>query len=145
MRKPGNGTGPGQDVFLQAYFSIGTLQRTCQLKTWLLQIAKNSFYMQQRKEKLTNISLEDLAREPPRAGTFFCRISEEERLIHARKVIDTMQPKMRDIMLYWIYSDLPYLQIARLLFMSESSAKVLFYREKHILHNQLQEKYGYEL
>ena len=56
-----------------------------------------------------------------------------------------MQPKMRDIMLYWIYSDLPYLQIARLLFMSESSAKVLFYREKHILHNQLQEKYGYEL
>lgn len=56
-----------------------------------------------------------------------------------------MQPAMRDVILYRVYSNLPYSQIAALLSISESSAKVLFYRGKQLLRTQLKEAYGYEI
>lgn len=66
-------------------------------------------------------------------------------LIHARKVIDSMEPKMRDVMIYRIYSDMPYAQIGRLLSIKENSAKVIFFRGKEILRKRLKEDYGYEI
>ncbi len=52
---------------------------------------------------------------------------------------------MRDVMIYRICSDLSYKQIGLLMNISESSAKVLFFRSKQLLRSKLKEDYGYEL
>lgn len=52
---------------------------------------------------------------------------------------------MRDVMIYRIYSDMPYVQIGRLLSIKENSAKVIFFRGKEILRKRLKEDYGYEI
>lgn len=136
-----------QDVFLQAYLSISTFHGNCLLKTWLIQIAKNRFYMYLRKNKRQAASFEELIAEPSdkaseRIENKFCK---RELLANARLIIDAMQPKMRDVMLYRIYSDLPYAQISCLLSISESSAKVLFHRGKTMLRQKLKEEFGYEI
>lgn len=72
-------------------------------------------------------------------------LEDDETLTQALQVIDTMQPAMRDVILYCVYSDLPYAQIATLLSISESSAKVLFYRGKHLLRQKMKAEFGYEI
>ena len=71
--------------------------------------------------------------------------AKRQVLFHGRKIIESMEPKMRDVMIYRIYSDMPYAQIGRLLSIKENSAKVIFFRGKEILRRRLKEEYGYEI
>lgn len=52
---------------------------------------------------------------------------------------------MSDVMILRIMGNVPYAQIALELGISVSSAKVLYYRGKLALRNQLKEVYGYEI
>lgn len=136
-----------QETFYQAYISIANFKGNCQLKTWLIQIAKNRFYMALRKQKFAPVSLDKMEIEPVDYSfeNFTDELYQQELLVRARIVIGDMQPNMRDVMLYRIYSDLPYSQIATLLSISENSAKVLFHRGKELLRKKLKEIYGYEI
>lgn len=136
-----------QETFLRAYLSISDFRGECQLKTWLIQIAKNCFYMSQRKKRLAAISLDQLKTEPADGKTspLVEQLYERELIASARLIIDAMQPRMRDVMLYRLYTDLPYAQIGLLLSISEGSAKVLFHRAKGVLRKKLKEEFGYEI
>ena len=135
-----------QETFYQAYLGITNFRGQCQLKTWLFQIAKNQFYMILRKKRVTTIpiseidaELMDLSPGPDEKAIF------KQLMTDARRIIDTMEDKMRDVMLYRIFSDLSYQQIASLKGIGESSAKVLFHRGKLLLRKRLKEEYGYEI
>lgn len=135
-----------QETFFQAYLSIGSFRGGCQVKTWLIQIAKNRFYMSLRKRKPGQVPMEETDREAGSSGEGMeDKVIRRELLSRARQVIDGMAPAMRDVMLYRIYTDLTYSQIAALLSISESSAKVLFHRGKELLRKKLKEVYGYEI
>lgn len=136
-----------QDTFLQAYLSAPDFKGKCQLKTWLIQIAKNCFYMNLRKQKHRLVSLDDMPAEPvdATARPLSDSLYEHELVVKANLIIDSMQSPMKDVMLYRIYTDLPYAQIALLLSISENSAKVLFHRGKKILQKKLKENFGYEI
>lgn len=136
-----------QETFYQAYLSIANFKGNCQLKTWLIQIAKNRFYMGLRKEKYHPAFFREMIKEPVEhpIEEIADEIYKKEILFHARLIIDNMQPNMKDVMLYRIYSDLPYSEIAALLSISKSSAKVLFFRGKELLRKELKETYKYEI
>lgn len=135
------------ETFYQAYISIASFKGRCQLRTWLIQIAKNQFYIALRKRKFSWISLDEMIIEPVdnSIGEIVDQLYQRQLIIHARIIIDGMQPNMRDVVLYRIYSELPYSQIAILLSISESSAKVLYHRGKELLRKKLKEDYGYEI
>ena len=135
-----------QETFFQAYLSLGSFRGGCQLGTWLIQIAKNRFYMSLRRQKPKQAPPEDTY--PPANGSengMEDKVIQRELLLRARQIIDGMSPNMSEVMLYRIYSDLPYAQIAALLKISEGSAKVLFHRGKELLRKKLKEEYGYEI
>lgn len=138
-----------QETLFRAYLAIGDFKGKCQLRTWLIQIAKNCFYMYLRKNKAQTLSFHEMESDSVAYSasekSFTDILSEREMLANARVILDGMQPNMRDVMLYRIYSDLPYSQIAILLSISESSAKVLFHRGKNMLRTRLKEEYGYEI
>jgi RNA polymerase sigma factor (sigma-70 family) len=46
-----------QETFYQAFISIDKFQGRCQIKTWLCQIAKNTFYQYLRKKKREQTAL----------------------------------------------------------------------------------------
>ncbi len=134
-----------QETFYRAYLALPDFRGQCQFKTWLIQIAKNCFYQTLRKKR-SDLPLHELKTEPHSGCPPLPeKLEDAEVLARARGIIDTMQPAMRDVILYRVYSDLPYTQIAALLSISEGSAKVLFYRGKHLLRTKLKEVYGYEI
>ena len=136
-----------QDTFYNAYLAIGDFKGSCKPETWLIAIAKNRFYMFLRDKKKAALSFEEISGDAVETYAFSPQDETVKRqvLFHARKIIDSMKPKMRDVMIYRIYSDMPYAQIGKLLSIKENSAKVIFFRGKEILRKRLKEDYGYEI
>lgn len=136
-----------QDTFYNAYLAIGDYKGSCKPETWLIAIAKNRFYMFLRDKKKAALSFEEISGDAADRDTLSPSDETVKRqvLFHARKIIDSMEPKMRDVMIYRIYSDMPYAQIGRLLSVKENSAKVIFFRGKELLRKRLKEEYGYEI
>lgn len=136
-----------QDTFYNAYLAIGDFKGGCKPETWLIAIAKNRFYMFLRDKKKAALSLEEIGADTAdgRSLSPLEETAKRQVLFHGRKIIESMEPKMRDVMIYRIYSDMPYAQIGRLLSIKENSAKVIFFRGKEILRRRLKEEYGYEI
>lgn len=134
-----------QETFFRAYLALPRFRGECALKSWLFQIAKNTYFSFLRRQKaecrLDPGAAESVTANPddePAARAE--RRETRERILNA---VRSFEPKYRDVMLYRLFSDLPYAQIARLLSLSESSCKVLFFRGKQKLLQQLKEdSYG---
>lgn len=133
-----------QETFFQAYRSIHKFNGQCHVRTWLFSIAKNVFFTYLRKEK-NRITTDEVPLSADEPFNVCDSLIQKELLEAAVTVIGNMQKNMADVMLYRIMGDIPYAQIAQELGITESSAKVLYYRGKAILQKQLREVYGYEI
>lgn len=129
-----------QETFYQAILSFGRFRGGCHVKTWLCQIAKNVYYKKVRKSRREEEYVKTVAQQQlPDAG----KIAESaEFSATVLQVIQRFDTKTKDVMLYRLFSDLPYRQISALLEISEESARVIFSRGKVKLRNELY-KEGY--
>jgi RNA polymerase sigma-70 factor (ECF subfamily) len=137
-----------QETFYRAFISLHRFQGRCQIKTWLCQIAKNVYYEYLRKKKKEDVALKNVFEENP--GKCLPTIPESkienaELIRNAMVIINSFKDRTRDVMLYRLYTDLSFAQISCLMGISESSAKVVFFRGKALLQTKLREDYGYEL
>ena len=130
-----------QETFLQAYKSFHKFRGDCEVFTWLAAIGKHTYfkYLKKRKLHLDAANLELVAQSYMKGD-----ISPEEH-VHkkdvedaVRKVVDTIPKKYRDVVLLRIYAELPFSQIAQILKISESSAKVIYFMAKKMLMEVLQ-------
>lgn len=136
-----------QETFYQAMLSFHRYRGECQIKTWLCQIAKNTYFNVIRKNKKVRlIPIEESTdHETLVLDSIVTDYETKELIDHAIKVIMQLDDKTRDVLIYRIFSDLTYAQISTLLKISESSTKVIFMRGKYKLQNKLREEYGYEI
>ena len=130
-----------QETFLQAYKSFHKFRGDCEVFTWLAAIGKHTYfkYLKKKKLHLDAANLELVARSYMQNGD-----SPEEHMQKkdvekaVRKIVENIPPKYRDVVLLRIYADLPFSQIAQILKISESSAKVIYFRAKKMLMEVLQ-------
>jgi len=132
-----------QETFFQAYKSIHKFKGECSVKTWLCQIAKNTFFTYLRKNKKSNSFNFELINDGSQDPNEL--LSQRELINNAMIVISGFSDQMADVMLFRIIEDIPYSQISQILKISESSAKVLSYRGKALLKKKLKEVYRYEI
>jgi len=135
-----------QETFYQAMLSFHRYRGECQIKTWLCQIAKNTYFNFIRKDKkIKQVPIEECDRHVALSLTVATDYETKELIGNAIKVIMQLDDKTRDVLIYRIFSELTYAQISTLLGINESSAKVIFMRGKCKLQNKLREEYGYEI
>ncbi len=133
-----------QETFYQAFKSLGKFQGRCHIKTWLCQIAKNSYYQHLKKSQKQHMAVKRASYENENKTNtnLESRVEDEELIQYVLELINVLDDRTRDVMLYRLYSELPYAQIALLLGISEGSAKVIFYRGKAFLQAKLREDHG---
>lgn len=139
------------ETFYQAFLSFERFRGECEVKTWLCQIAKNTYSQYVRKEiykehlyerlKLDNSRL----REHSVAGDVERQAEERELLSCIQMILKDCDKRTRDIVLYRMYAELKFQEIARILDMKETTVKVIFYRTKIKIQNELKERFGYEV
>lgn len=133
-----------QETFFQALRSFHRYNGSCTLFTWLAAIGKNCYFKHLRKARSVILPDEpslllDLAAEPDDSGSPEDALLRREREQKVRQALKLLPDRSRDVVLLRIYGDLPFKEIAGLLEISESSAKVIFFRAKATLRELLEE------
>lgn len=126
-----------QDTFYEAFRCWHRYNASCSVTTWLCAIGKNIWFHYLRKHKNTVIDYDVLAHtvtddvesDPQQ------KAEQSERSKMIRDALDALKPRYREIIWLRTVAEMPFAKIAEMLDISESSAKVLFFRAK----NQLKE------
>ena len=130
-----------QESFYQALKCFHRYDGSCSLFTWLAAIAKNTYFKHLRKSSRRQTETFYIS------DTFTYAAGEEDdpaevlqkraELEALRRIVDRLPDKYKDVVILRIYGDLPFSEIARALKISENSAKVLFYRAKNQIREEL--------
>jgi len=136
-----------QQVFLQLYVSLPTLDTNKPLKSWLFQVARNRCLDELRRKRVIHFSeVEGLNDEDENGVLTFLpdphEMPEEivehhdlqERLLSA---IQCLPPRFRSVVFLRYAAQLTYAEIARKLGMPEATAKTYFSRAKPLLRASL--------
>jgi len=112
------------ETFVRAWVNSSTI-RTETLKAYLFTIARNVFLEQQRKRK-RQVALEDDHPDPAPGPDVLVESRLELRRVH--RVLQTLPEIDRAAFILRVQHELPYAEIARVLGLSLSSAKVKVHR-----------------
>lgn len=137
-----------QETFYQAFISFHRFEGKCEIFTWLAAIAKHTYYKYLKKNRL-GLDMIDFT-ELEKNLTDESRLGENpadvcQRNIQREKVADTIKnlpPKYRDVVILRIYADMPFSQIAAVMNITENSAKVIFFRAKKKLSEELNDEFN---
>jgi len=125
-----------QETFYQAYISLHRFTGRCEMFTWLAAIAKNTYFKYLRRNRITHLDLE-LAVLPDERSSPEYVLEKHLEAEQIRTAIRRLPPKYRDVVVLRIYAERSYAEIARLLGITENSAKVIFHRAKEILRKEI--------
>ncbi len=135
-----------QQVLLQLYISLPTLNRQTRLNGWLFRVAHNRCIDELRKRYRSNVvcfsaleresteeelsPVERIADSQPLPEEVAVQRELHDRL---RRAIDVLPPKVRRVVHLRCGRDLSFAEIGRLLKMPETTAKTYFYRARPLL------------
>jgi RNA polymerase sigma-70 factor (ECF subfamily) len=127
-----------QDVFLRLYQNLHTIQSPAHLKFWLRQVtSRRCIDLARRARLLRFLSLQDLP--DPVAEVEFADPTLEEKL---RKLVSTLPPRPRMIMVLRYQEDLEPSEIATLLGISPNTVKSSIRRALALLREKLERQLG---
>lgn len=130
-----------QETFYRTYLSLHRFQGKSSLYTFIVSIAKHTYYKHMKKNKPV-MPYEDIDEQAylPQSHTsgdpLYIYEKKDERYA-LRRIIDQLPEKYRDVILYRIYAEMTFEQVAKVMDITENSAKVLFHRAKKKLSEEL--------
>ena len=131
------------ETFYQAFLSFERFRGTCEIKTWLCQIAKNTYSGYIRKEVRRERLFEKM-KETAEPEDLQRRAENQEILNCIRRILDDYDKRARDIVQYRMYAGLKFKEIGKVLGIKETTAKVIFYRTRMDIQLKLKERFGYD-
>jgi len=131
-----------QESFYQAFISLSRFRGECSIKSWLCQIAKNTYYKYLKTHAKETYLEEELHPEGEAVSTV---VEKKQVTSHIRRVIADLDERSRAIVEYRLFDEKSYKEIGELVGIREATAKVLFSRAKVKIRERLKEEYGYEI
>ena len=123
-----------QETFFKAIRHIEQFNGTCKLYVWLCQIAKNTYFTLYQKQKRSvpgiDKGLSDVTSDLETAYLD----KEAARQLHI--LLHNLNEPYREVFILRVFAELPFLQIGELFGKTDSWARLIFYRAK----KQLQEE-----
>ena len=129
-----------QETFYQVMISFHKFRGECKVETWICQIAKNITYKQFRKNPIKRLGTiqqeqvsEDVLANPEQY------IEKQEINQYVRACIFRIKKKYRDVIIYRMYYELSYTEIASIMQTNENVVRVNFHRGKELLRKEMEE------
>lgn len=125
-----------QETFLVAVKDIKKFRGECKLSTWLCQISKYIWY-KKLKNKSKEISLDMLTDTLSIEGSFEEILSEKEEKVALFKKLQDFDEDTRNVMYLRIFGNFEYNEIAEIVGKTSNWARVVFFRGKQKLKEEL--------
>lgn len=130
-----------QETFYKAYRSLSTFREVeASFSTWLYTIARNTVLSELRKNKATNVSLDESVpiQQTDIASLPEASVLRGERVDMVRAAINNLPEKQRSVLILREYDQLDYQEIAEILGQTVSSVKSLLFRARASVKAQLE-------
>jgi RNA polymerase sigma-70 factor (ECF subfamily) len=113
-----------QETFFKALKSIASFKGDCKLYAWLCQIAKNTYFTNQKKEKryVSDEEKEDIASD----YDLEAEVLTGETIFLVQKALHYLEETYKEVLMLRIFGDLPFVRIAELFGKTESWARVTY-------------------
>ena len=116
------------ETFLKALESINGFKGNCDIRVWLCQIAKNTYYSYMRKKK--KYSVQELPIEIEDKVNIEQSVLSAEASMEAHKILNNLEEPYKEVFTLRIFGELSFKQIASLFGKTENWACVTFHRAK---------------
>ena len=128
------------ETFYKAMRSIDSFRGDCDIRVWLCQIAKNSYYTYLKKAgqvdsiediELLNISAQDETVEE--------RLSRQDEAMQIQKILHDVPDPYKEVFMWRVFAELSYKQIGQLFGKSENWACVTYHRARNMIRERLED------
>ena len=126
------------ETFFKALKGIDKFQGSCDIKTWLLTIAKNSYYSYLKRNKSV-VELEQIFELRDDAVDIENQIIEMESSLEIVKILHLMEEPYREVFSLRVLGELSFKQIAELYGKTENWACVTYHRAKNKIKSTMEE------
>lgn len=137
-----------QETFYKALKNINKFQQNCSVKTWLCQIAKNTYLTYIKKQKL--FTQEDTNCEPDspdmpgmhtdtNAGNAEAIYIRKEETLSIYKILHYLEEPYKEVFTLRILGDLSFKEIGEIFDRKEGWARVTYFRAKQKIQDLIKE------
>lgn len=128
------------ETFFKAMSSIENFRGECDLRVWLCQIAKNSYFSYLKKNgrttSLDDAELQELA-DPD--ALIAEEVAKREDIQQAQKAVHTLPEPYREVFMWRVFAELSFKQIGELFHKTDNWACVTYHRARKMIKSRLEE------
>ena len=118
-----------QETFFKAMKAIDTFKGECDIRVWLCQIAKNTYYTYYKKNQ--RFVLEEVDEQLPDAAVSIEKdMLEKEQVVAIHKLLHNMEEPYKEVFLLRVFGELSFREIGEVFGKTESWSRVTFHRAK---------------
>ncbi len=125
------------ETFVKALKSLDSFKGNCDIRVWLCQIAKNSYFSYLRKKnKLVNI--DEL---PGQVADFDVekKVASQETSMKVHEIIHTLDEPYKEVFSLRVFGELTFKQIAKLFGKSDNWACVTYHRARNKIKERMED------
>ena len=130
------------DTFYKALRSLDKFRGDCDVRVWLCQIAKNSYYTHIKKNSKIE-PIDESLYELQDKSNFVDELTKHDEARLIQKILHKVDEPYKEVFMWRVYADMSFKEIGQIFSKSENWACVTYHRARKIIRERLEE-YGYE-
>ena len=128
------------ETFFKAINSIDSFRGDCDMRVWLCQIAKNTYFSYLKKnKKVLSIDESDLQNVADPDAGIDVQIGEQEEARLIRKILHDMSDPYKEVFMWRVFGELSFKEIADLYGKTDNWACVTYHRPRKMIQSRLEE------
>ncbi|MBR3789118.1 MAG: sigma-70 family RNA polymerase sigma factor [Clostridia bacterium] len=129
------------ETFFKALKSIDSFRGECEIRVWLCQIAKNSYYTYIKKNsKIQNVEEAELVNLPDNKNNVADEVANKMQALAIQKILEELEEPYREVFMWRVYAELSFKEIAGIFNKNENWACVTYHRARNQIKKRLEEK-----
>ena len=128
------------DTFFKALKNIDRFRGDCDIRVWLCQIAKNSYFSQLKKtRRQVSLEEEDLSGLPDPGETPEEACLRRDNAARLQQLLHAVPEPYKEVFMWRVFGELSFREIGRLFQKSENWACVTYYRARKMIKEKWEE------
>lgn len=119
-----------QETFMKAMSAINTFKGDCDIKNWLFQIAKNTYFTYIKRKKREVPDGEEQLENMVSDCDFVKKAIDEDQAMRIHQILHKLQEPYKEVFHLRVFGELSFQQIASIYGKTESWARVTYHRAR---------------
>lgn len=127
------------ETFYKAMRSIDSFRGDCDIRVWLCQIAKNSYYSYLKKiGQVDSLENADLSNISAQEETVEEQLYRKDEAMQIQKILHNVPDPYKEVFMWRVFAELSYKQIGSIFHKSENWACVTYHRARNMIRERLE-------